>query len=207
MNKIHREEEVDDIIKKEDKFTEEYYFRILNKSRHILLYDAITNNSADLVVSKLLAMNILDKKLPIYLEINSPGGSVPDGMSIINAIESIEAPVVSVISGLACSMAALISIVADKRYIYHNSYWMQHSTADVVGDYIQYIKDRTRFLVEFEARTERIMKEKTKLTKMDIHKMRNGELWLNAEQALVKAVVDKIIVPKRKKLNNFQTKF
>jgi len=183
----------------EGKWTEEYYYRILNHHRYILLHDIVNNISSDVVVSKLIAMNILNKKEPIYLEINSPGGGVAEGMSIINAIERIEAPVVTIISGQACSMAALISIAGDKRFIYPNSYWMQHSTSDIVGDYIQYIKDRTKFLVEFEARTEKMLREKTKLSKMDIHKIRNGELWLNAEQALNKGTVDKIIVPKPKK--------
>ena len=206
MNKFYRDNEDEEITeqeetisKKEEKYTEEFYFRILNHHRYILLYDVINNVSADVVVSKLIAMNILNKKEPIYLEINSPGGSVSDGISIINAIEKIEAPVITVISGQACSMAALISIVGDRRYIYHNSYWMQHSTTDVVGDYIQYIKDRVRFLGEFEARTERILREKTKLTKMDLHKIRSGELWVNAEQSLLKGIVDKIIQPKSKK--------
>jgi ATP-dependent Clp protease protease subunit len=205
MNNSYRDEEDTEIeeqgiaCKKEDAYTEEYYFRILNKHRYILLYDTITNVSADLVVSKLMAMNILDKKKSIYLEINSPGGSVSDGMSIINAIERIEAPIITVVSGQACSMAALISIVGDKKLMYHNSYWMQHSTSDIVGDYVQYIKDRTKFLCEFEARTEKILREKTKLSKMDLHKIRNGELWLNSEQSLNKGVVDKIIYPKPKK--------
>jgi len=206
MNKLNypykdEDEEIleQDTNKKEDRYTDEFYYKILNKHRYILLYDAISNIVSDTIVSKLMAMDFLDKKSPIYLEINSPGGSVPDGMSIINTIQKIETPIVSIVSGTACSMAALISIVADKRYISHNSYWMQHSTADVVGDYIQYIKDRTKFLCEFEARTEKILREKTKLTKMDIHKIRNGELWLNAEQSLAKGVVDKIIYPKPKK--------
>ena len=47
-------------VKKEEKYCEEYYFRILNKSRYILLYDAITNFSSDLIVSKLRAMDLLN---------------------------------------------------------------------------------------------------------------------------------------------------
>jgi ATP-dependent Clp protease protease subunit len=206
MHKKYRDDEDYEIegqdqldCKKESKYTEEFYFRILNHNRYILLYDIINNMSSDLTVSKIKAMNILDKKKPIFIEINSPGGSVADGMSIINAMEQSEAPIITVISGQACSMAALLSIVGDKRFIYANSYWMQHSTSDIVGDYIQYIKDRTKFLIEFEQRTEKILKEKTKLSKMDIHKIRSGELWLNAEQSLNKGVVDRVIMPKNKK--------
>jgi ATP-dependent Clp protease protease subunit len=143
-------------------------------------------------------MDILNHK-PIYLEINSPGGSVPDGMSVINTMEHIKSKVITIISGQACSMAALISICGDERLIYANSYWMQHSTSDIVGDYVQYIKDRTKFLCEFEHRTEKILKMHSKLSNMDISKIRNGELWLNADQSLDKGIVDEIITFKPKK--------
>jgi len=198
MNKIYKGEEKEDICKREDRYGEEFYYKILNKNRYILLYDEINNVSSDIVCSKLRAMDLLNHK-PIYLEINSPGGSVPDGMSIINTIEHIKSKVITIISGQACSMAALISITGDKRLIYSNSYWMQHSTADVIGDYIQYIKDRTKFLTEFENRTEKMLKLRTKLTSTDIIKIRNGELWINAEQALAKGVVDEVIYFKKKK--------
>jgi ATP-dependent Clp protease protease subunit len=191
------ENEEDQFGKREDRYGEEFYFKILNKNRYILLYDEINNVSSDIVCSKLRAMDILNHK-PIYLEINSPGGHVSDGMSIITPIEHIKSKVVTIISGQACSMAALISIAGDKRIIYANSYWMQHSTSDIVGDYIQYIKDRTKFLCEFENRTEKMLKLKTKLSANDIMKIRSDELWLNAEQALAKGVVDEIIYYKKK---------
>jgi len=200
MNKIKSEENPDviEVGKKEDRYGEEFYYKILNKNRYILLFDEISNCSSDMVVSKLRAMDLINHK-PITIEINSPGGSVPDGMSIINAIESIKSPVITLITGNACSMAALISVAADKRLIYGNSYWMQHSTSDIVGDYINYIKDRTKFLCEFEHRTEKMLKNKTKLTTNDIMKIRTGELWLNADQCLAKGVVDEIITFKPKK--------
>jgi ATP-dependent Clp protease protease subunit len=200
MNKVIKENEEEQICKKDERFGEEYYFKILNKNRYILLYDEINNLSADIICSKLRAMDLLNHK-PIIIEINSPGGSVSDGMSIINTIEHVKSPVVTIISGQACSMAALISIVADKRYVYSNSYWMQHSTSDVVGDYIQYIKDRTKFLCELEHRTEKILKLKTKLTSNDLIHISAGELWLNADQCLAKGVVDEIIEFKPKKIN------
>lgn len=206
MNRIKKDDAPDLVeVKKDERYGEEYYYKILNKNRYILLYDEINNISSDVIVSKMKAMDLLNRK-PIIIEMNSPGGSVPDGMSIINAIEHIKSPVITVISGQVCSMAALISIVADKRYIYSNSYWMQHSTSDIVGDYIQYIKDRTKFLCEFEHRTEKILKLKTKLTNTDILKIRNGELWLNAEQCLAKGIVDEIINFKSKKINKHNLK-
>jgi len=194
------EHEEKEIGKKEDRYNDEFYYKILNKERYILLYDEINNMSSDMIVSKLRGMDILNHK-SIYLEINSGGGSVADGMSIINAIEHIKSPVITIITGQVCSMAALISICGDKRLMYSNSYWMQHSTSDIVGDYINYIKDRTKFLCEFEHRTEKMLKNRTKLTDNDIMKIRTGELWLSADQCLQKGVVDEIIdfKPKTKK--------
>jgi len=199
MNKPIRGEndEHNEICKKDDRYGEEFYYKILNKNRYILLYDEINNVSSDVVCSKLKAMDILSHK-PIYLEINSPGGSVPDGMSIINSIESIKSPVITIIVGQAASMASLIAIVGDKRLAYHNAYTMFHSTQDCVGDYVNYIKDRATFLCEFEERTEILMKQYTKLTSNDLLKIRNGELWLNAKQMLEKNIIDKIIYPKKK---------
>lgn len=194
---MNRKDEHADVGKKEDRYGEDFYYKILNKNRYILLYDEINNCSADMVCSKLRAMDILSHR-PIYLEINSPGGSVADGMSIINTIEHIQSSVITIISGQVCSMAALISICGDKRLIYTNSYWMQHSTSDIVGDYINYIKDRTKFLCEFEHRTEKMLKNRTKLTTNDITKIRTGELWLSADQCLIKGIVDEIITFKPK---------
>jgi ATP-dependent Clp protease protease subunit len=138
-------------------------------------------------------MNIDDNKRPIMLEINSAGGSVPDGYAVIDSIIKSEAPVYTYIVGIACSMAALISIVGKQRYISPNSYWMQHSSSSLVGDYMQYIKDRTNFLLKVEEQTEKLMRQYTKLNEENYVKIRTGEFWLNAQEALDKGVVDKII--------------
>lgn len=199
MSRIHRDDEDTEIadeqlsVKKEEKYTEEYYFRILNKNRYILLFDIINNCSADLVCSKLRAMNYLDSKKPIYLEINSPGGMVSYGMSIIDTIADIKSPVYTVISGEACSMAAMISVVGAKRFMMKNSVWMEHSTSDLMGDYLTHIKDRTSFLIKLEKRMDAILKQRTKLTQRQMMQIKNGELWLFPEDALKAGIVDRII--------------
>jgi len=189
------EEPIEDVevSEKKDRFGEEFYYKILNKNRYILLYDEINNCSGDMVCSKLRAMDYLDHKLPITLEINSPGGMVSYGLSIIDTIENIKAPVHTIISGEACSMAAMISIVGNKRFITKNSVFMQHSSSDMLGGYIQHIKDATAFLVKMETRMNKIIKSKTRLNAKQMNQIRNGELWLFADECLEYGVVDKII--------------
>jgi len=182
---------------KEGKWSEEFYYRILNHQRYILLYDEISNISADVICSKLKAMNYLSKTEPISLEINSPGGWVTYGFSIIDTILSIEAPVHTIISGEACSMAAMISIVGKKRFITPNGFWMQHSTQDLLSGNVNNIKDQAGFVIKLEKHMNEIMKKYTKLNQRQLTQIRNGQLWLFAEDALKYGIVDKILYPKK----------
>jgi len=193
MKRIKEDEVIEDIIKKEDRYTDEYYTRLINKDRVIILYDIISNLAAEYIVTKIKALNILDSKKEITLEINSPGGDISCGTSIINSIEQSKAPVHTIINGQACSMAAMISVVGKKRSIYYNSFWMNHPLSEGQADYLQFIKDRTRFLIHLDEMTEDLLRKYTKLTKKDLVKISTGELWLSAEDCLEKGIVDKII--------------
>ena len=202
--KHYKDEEDQEIIEqekeynnKEGKWSEEFYYRILNHQRYILLYDEISNISADVICSKLKAMNYLSKTEPISLEINSPGGWVTYGFSIIDTILAIEAPVHTIISGEACSMAAMISIVGKKRFITPNGFWMQHSTQDLLSGNVNNIKDQAGFVIKLEKHMNEIMKKYTKLNQRQLTQIRNGQLWLFAEDALKYGIVDKILYPKK----------
>jgi ATP-dependent Clp protease protease subunit len=199
MQKFHRDEEEpqdEQISEKKERFNEEFYYKILNKHRYILLYDEINNCSADMICSKLRAMNFLNKE-PITLEINSPGGWVTYGLSIIDTIQSIDAPVYTIISGEACSMAAVVSIVGEKRYITPNGFWMQHSCSDLLQGNVQNIKDQAGFLFKLEKRITDMLKKHTKLNQRQLTQIKNGQLWLFPEEALKYGVVDRILYPKK----------
>jgi ATP-dependent protease ClpP protease subunit len=111
----------------------------------------------------------------------------------MNTIRTISAPVITIINGEAASMAGIISVVADKRYITPNSYWMGHPVWDIAGGNPQTIKDRGIYLEKLEGDLNNIFKEKTKLTEEEFQKMCRGELWLNSEECLSKGVVDEIV--------------
>ncbi len=187
-------EEVPEILE-EDKhsYGEEWYYKILNKNRIIHLYDSICDTSADIVVTKIKVMNLLDNKLPITLEINSGGGEVTSGFSIINAIEHSKAPIHTVISGEACSMAALVFICGKKRFMYENSCIMFHPISSGQQDYLAFIKDRTKALIHLNQTLNRLYKKHTKLDEIDLVKTEAGELWLPAAGAKKKGVCDIII--------------
>lgn len=99
----------------------------LLQERIILLDSAINSDVAMSIVAQLL---YLDSKSddPIYMYINSPGGSISDGLAIYDIMNKIKSPVVTICLGMAASMAAFIlcSGSKGKRYCLPNSTVMIH---------------------------------------------------------------------------------
>lgn len=175
------------------RFDDKFYEEVLNKNRTIMLYQEINEESAKNVNTKLIAMATLAPKKPIILEINTPGGSCVDGMAIIDTMQRINVPVYTIINGYAASMGSFISIVGTYRFITKNAYYMMHPMAAGTYDYLPYIRDKVKFLEEFDARMETYYKKYTRLPMEIIEKAKNGEVWLNAEKCLEYGVVDKIL--------------
>ncbi len=175
-------------------YSDEHYYTLVNKERRIMLYSDIEEAAAYVINFKLRGMNTLDKKKPIYLEINSCGGEMSAGFSIIDTMNSIEAPVITIVNGLAASMAFTIAISGKKRYATQHAWFMQHPISEMMGEeYASFIKDRTAFLTKIEKQTDEILRQHTKLSEEEIIRIRNGELWLTAKEAKRKGIIDKII--------------
>jgi ATP-dependent Clp protease, protease subunit len=80
----------------------------LYRDRIVWLGEGIDNNVANSVVQQLLALQMDDQTRPITLYINSPGGSIVDGMAIYDTIRRSPCPVHAVVAGMAASMGAVI---------------------------------------------------------------------------------------------------
>ena len=166
---------------------------VLHTHRQLFLYGPVTDAQANYIKQNLIAFDIVSDQ-PITLWLSSPGGSCSAGLSIIEVIQRIKSPVITIISGEVCSMASLISVVGKMRWAFKNtSTWMQHPMNSAQADYLTYIKDRTAYLVRYNEILTSILKENTKLTPADYKKIEVGELWLTGDQLLEKGVVDKLI--------------
>ena len=81
------------------------FSRLLN-DRIIMLHDEVNSTTASLVVAQLLYLEGQDASKDISLYINSPGGSVTDGMSIYDTMQYIKCDVSTICMGMAASMGA-----------------------------------------------------------------------------------------------------
>lgn len=103
-------------------------FSRLLKDRIVCLYSPIRTESASHVVASLLYLDMVDPTQPIHFYINSPGGSVPDGMAIYDTIQYIRAEVHTVAMGMAASMGSLLLAAGTKgkRFALPNARVMLH---------------------------------------------------------------------------------
>lgn len=164
----------------------------LLKKRIIFLYYGICDEIAEEVNKKLLLLNS-QKIAPIQLIINSPGGDIPAGLSIIDTMNMIGSPITTIISGRAESMAAYISINGATRYITTNSYWMIHDCYSSNANYLSKIKSHTCHLEKLNTNLDNMIINKTKLSKNEIQLSINKDLYLLAEDCITKGVADNII--------------
>lgn len=166
---------------------------ILLKSRNLFLYEGVKDKSVLKLIKEIKALDSLNKK-PIYLWINSGGGSVASGFALINIMRSVKSKIITIINAEVASMGTQISINGDERWITKNGCAMLHDMAGGIwGDYSLKVKDRAVFIEKYYQLIEDNTRANTKLTEKEILKARTGELWLFAKDCLKKGLVDKII--------------
>jgi ATP-dependent Clp protease, protease subunit len=103
--------------------------------RRIPLNGLITTQTADFITDRIQYWNNKDRKLPIFIVIDSsPGGSVMAGYRILKAMESSDAPVHVVVKSFAASMAAGITTLATESYAYPNAVLLHHQiSSQIIG--------------------------------------------------------------------------
>ena len=103
-------------------------FSRLLKDRIIFLGEDVNATSAGLVVAQLLFLESEDPDKEIDLYINSPGGSITDGMAIVDTMNYIKCPVSTICVGMAASMGSVLLASGEKgkRFATPNSEILIH---------------------------------------------------------------------------------
>lgn len=100
----------------------------LLKDRIITVNGQVEPNMAMSVTQQLLFLEAQDQTKPIVMYINSPGGSVTDGLMITDTMNYIKSPVYTVVVGLAASMGTIIAASGEKghRFMLPNAEYLIH---------------------------------------------------------------------------------
>ena len=170
------------------------YSRLLNE-RVIFLGEEVNSHTANVIVAQLLHLAYENPDEDIKLYINSPGGSVYDGLAIYDTMNFIKPDVQTIGIGLQASMGAfLLSAGAKgKRAILPNARVMIHQPSSGTRDKIT---DQEIDLKEGLLLKEKLAQILAKNSGQKLEKLKNDmerDYWMSAEEAVEYGLVDKII--------------
>ena len=173
-------------------------FSRLLKDRIIFLSEDVNHASASLVVAQLLFLESEDPDREIYLYINSPGGSITDGMAIVDTINYIKCPVTTICVGLAASMGAVLlaSGTKGKRFATPNAEILIHQPLIAGGGLsgqTTEIKIHADHMVKTRDKLNRLLSEKTGQDLATIEKDTERDNYMTAEEALKYGLIDGIM--------------
>lgn len=144
-----------------------------------------------------LSLASLDTEVDtIHIHVNSPGGDVVSGLSIIAAMRSMKAFIHVHIDGLAASMAAVIAIAADRISMQDYSKIMIHNPYP--SDKETKMNDKTRKALASMADTLQTILSRRGCDKEKIGSLMSAETWFTADEAKAAGLIDEIIVSQRK---------
>ncbi len=170
------------------------YSRLLN-DRIVMLHEEVNATTASLVVAQLLFLEGQDADKDIQLYINSPGGSITDGMAIYDTMQYIKCDVSTICMGMAASMGAFLLAAGTKgkRICLPNAEVMIHqpsggtgraqaSDIDIVAKHIIFVKDKmNHMLADMTGQPyEKIVADTDR------------DNYMTAQEALEYGIVDKI---------------
>lgn len=173
------------------------YSRLL-KDRIIIINGEIDNNLANSVVAQLLYLDSLNND-DISIYINSPGGSVTDGMAIYDTMNYINSDVSTIGIGICASMAAFLlsSGKKGKRYILPNSEVMIHQPLGGAQGQATEIKIAAEHILKTKDKLNKILSLNTGKNLEIIEKDTDRDNFMNAEEALNYGIIDEIIGNKK----------
>ena len=186
IDKVNNSERVYDI-----------YSRLL-KDRIIIINGEIDNNVANSVVAQLLYLDSLNSE-DISIYINSPGGSVTDGMAIYDTMNYISSDVSTIGMGLCASMAAFLlsSGKKGKRYLLPNSEVMIHQPLGGAQGQATEIKIAAEHILKTKDKLNKILSLNTGKELTIIEKDTDRDNIMDSDTALSYGIVDEIIKCKK----------
>lgn len=167
----------------------------LMEDRIIVLADHIDSNSVISTIMMLLYLDVKDKTKPIKLYINSPGGSIIDGLALIDTMNMIHAPVHTVCVGMAASMGAVILSHGERghRYVLPHSEVMIHQAAGNASGKTKDAKNSLAHQVRLEEELYRMLSNRTGKTTEEIAAACDIDRWMTAKEAIEFGLADKMI--------------
>ena len=172
------------------------YSRLLN-DRIVMLHEDVNHVTSSLIVAQLLFLEGQDPDKDIYLYINSPGGSISDGMAIYDTMNYIKCDVATICLGMAASMGAFLLAAGTKgkRSALPNSEVMIHQPLihGGISGQASDIKIRSDHIINTKEKMNVLLAQMTGQPLETIQRDTDRDTFMTAQQALEYGIVDKVM--------------
>lgn len=168
----------------------------LGRERIIFLGQEVTDFLANEIIALMLYLDSDDQTKPIYLYINSPGGSVTAGMAIYDTMQHIKSEVVTICVGLAASMGAFLLTAGSKgkRLALPHSRIMIHQPLGGTGRrQASDIEIEAKEILRIRKLLNEILAERTGQSIEKIEKDTDRDYFMSAEEAKEYGLIDSVI--------------
>ena len=175
----------------------QYFNNLLNR-RTIVLNSEIDENILETVVLPLKEFESDDITTPIKLILNTPGGSVADGLMLCNVIDNFKKPLEIVVPSYSCSMGTIILCSGNKnpnvsKKAYPFSFALFHSGQTYVGGESTSVDDVIDFNRSVDNKIRDYVINNTKITQ-ELYTAHHRKQWyISAEEMLEYGLIDEII--------------
>jgi len=171
------------------------YSRLLN-DRIVMLHEEVNSVTAGLVVAQLLFLEGQDPEKDICLYINSPGGSITDGMAIYDTMNYIKCDVSTICMGMAASMGSFLLAAGakGKRLALPNSEIMIHQPLGGTGRVqASDFEIHAKHIVNIKKKMNRMYSEMTGQPIEVIERDTDRDNFMTAQEALEYGLIDRVI--------------
>lgn len=165
-------------------------FSKLAQERILFIDDVIDHDLANGIISQLMYLDsINNNEISIY--INSPGGTVYDGLAILDVMDLVKSPIKTVCTGSAMSMAAIILLYGDTRVSTKRSTIMLHQMSTLVRGRLSDISIDYKEAKRLENILYEVIKEKTNIQDID-HKLLT-DWYISPKEAKELGIIDTVL--------------
>ena len=177
-------------------------FSRLLKDRIIFLGEDVNPTTASLVIAQLLFLESEDPDKEISLYINSPGGSITDGMGIIDTMNYIKCPISTICVGLAASFGAVLLANGEKgkRFATPNAEILIHQPligGNGISGQTTDIKIHAEQMIKTRERLTKILSETTGQPLEKVMEDTERDNYMTAEEALKYGLIDEILTKRK----------
>jgi len=167
----------------------------LFRERIIFLSEEVNDGIANAIVAYMLYLDSEDPSKPIYLYINSPGGSVTAGMAIYDTMQYIKSEVVTICVGLAASMGAFLLAAGTKgkRLALPHARIMIHQPLGGTRGQATDIEIEAKEILRIRTVLNEMLAERTGQPLEKIEKDTDRDYFLSAQEAFDYGLIDQVI--------------